>query len=212
MSRLEILEKIRSCGIIAVIRMGDTQKLEKVISAISRGGVKGLEITMTTPNALDVIHRISAELPDDFLIGVGSVLDAQTAVAAIHAGAQFVVSPVFKEEIIEAAHRYDRVVIPGAFTPTEILSAWESGADVVKVFPATVGGPKYFRDILGPLPQVKLTPTGGVNLDNAADFMKAGAFCLGVGTALLNKQFIAENRWDELTQLASKFISKIRIS
>ncbi|MEJ2637554.1 MAG: 2-dehydro-3-deoxyphosphogluconate aldolase, partial [Calditrichia bacterium] len=121
MSRLEILEKIRSCGIIAVIRMGDTQKLEKVISAISRGGVKGLEITMTTPNALDVIHRISAELPDDFLIGVGSVLDAQTAVAAIHAGAQFVVSPVFKEEIIEAAHRYDRVVIPGAFTPTEIL-------------------------------------------------------------------------------------------
>ncbi|MEJ2637794.1 MAG: 2-dehydro-3-deoxyphosphogluconate aldolase, partial [Calditrichia bacterium] len=130
----------------------------------------------------------------------------------IHAGAQFVVSPVFKEEIIEAAHRYDRVVIPGAFTPTEILSAWESGADVVKVFPATVGGPKYFRDILGPLPQVKLTPTGGVNLDNAADFMKAGAFCLGVGTALLNKQFIAENRWDELTQLASKFISKIRIS
>ncbi len=209
MSRIEILGRIKSGGIIAVIRMNNTQKLGRVIEAISAGGVKALEITMTTPHALEVIRQISEDLSGDFLLGVGSVLDAETAVAAIHAGAQFVVSPVFRPEIVAAAHRYDRVVIPGAFTPTEILTAWESGADVVKVFPATVGGPRYFKDVLGPLPQVKLTPTGGVNLQNAAEFMQAGAFCIGVGSALLNKQFIAEERWDELAGLAGKFVENV---
>ncbi len=143
------------------------------------------------------------------MLGAGSVLDPETAALVIHSGADFVVSPATNTEMIKLCNRYGKLVAPGAFTPTEIISAWEIGADIVKIFPATSVGPKYFKDIKGPLPQVRLMPTGGVNLDNAGEFIKNGACCVGIGTALLDKKAIAENNWDVLTQKAESLIKSV---
>jgi 2-dehydro-3-deoxyphosphogluconate aldolase/(4S)-4-hydroxy-2-oxoglutarate aldolase len=206
----EAFDVILSTKVIAVIRMADTEKLAKVIRAVQEGGVKAIEITMTTPDAVNVIHTISKKKSKDILLGAGSVLDPETAALVIHSGADFVVSPVTNPEMIKLCHRYGKLVAPGAFTPTEIISAWEMGADIVKIFPATSVGPKYFRDIKGPLPQVRLMPTGGVNLDNARDFIKNGACCVGIGTALLDKKAIAENNWDVLTQKAESLIKSVK--
>jgi 2-dehydro-3-deoxyphosphogluconate aldolase/(4S)-4-hydroxy-2-oxoglutarate aldolase len=211
MTRQDVVRKLEESGIIAVIRLNDVQKLEQIIGSLLRGGVKAMEITTTTPDAIQIIRTISEKVSSDFFVGVGTVLDPETARAAIQAGAQFVVSPVLNIEVIKMAHRYDRAMIPGAFTPTEILHAWDNGADIVKVFPATTLGPKYFKDIHGPLPQIKLTPTGGVNLDNAADFMRANASCLGVGTALLDKKLIKQSDWKGLTKHASTFVEQVKI-
>lgn len=205
MTRQQILTQIEESGIIAVIRLTDIQKLESIIQALSSGGMNALEITMTTPGAIDIIKALSKNNPSNFLIGAGTVLDPETARMAILAGAQFVVGPTLNIEVIKLTHRYDKVVIPGAFTPTEILTAWDHGADVVKVFPATAVGPKYFKDVLGPLPQVRLTPTGGVSLENAVEFIRAGAFCLGVGSALLDTKMIAESNWKGLADKAAAF-------
>jgi 2-dehydro-3-deoxyphosphogluconate aldolase/(4S)-4-hydroxy-2-oxoglutarate aldolase len=161
---------------------------------------------MTTPGALDAIAAASRALGDEALIGAGSVLDAATARAAILAGARFIFSPTLDVETIEMAHRYDCVAVPGAMTPTEILTAWSAGADVVKVFPANHFGPQYLRDLHGPLPQVKLTPTGGVDLNTAADWIKAGAVAIGVGSSLVKKEFLAGAKWDELSALAKTYI------
>ena len=210
MERQQILNSLISSGIIAVIRLSEDKKIDYIISALSEGGVKSLEITMTTPNAIDIIKNISKKNKGDFLIGVGSVLDPETANAAIHSGAQFIVSPILNVDIIKMGHRYDKVVIPGAFTPTEIINAWESGGDIVKVFPATVLGPKYFKDIHGPMPQVKLSPTGGVNINNAADFIKAGAVCLGVGSALIDKKLVENSDWEELSKRAATLVEEVR--
>jgi 2-dehydro-3-deoxyphosphogluconate aldolase/(4S)-4-hydroxy-2-oxoglutarate aldolase len=160
---------------------------------------------MTTPDALDVIHEVSRKYGDEALIGVGSVLDPETARAAILAGAEFVVGPTLHFGVIEVCQRYDKPVIPGALTPTEIINAWSAGADLVKVFPATGVGPGYFKDVLAPLPQVKLVPTGGVNLDTAAAFIKAGAVALCVGSAMIDKQAVAQKRFDVVTETARKF-------
>jgi len=211
MTRQEVVRNLEASGIIAVIRLNDVKKLEHIVEALSRSGVKAMEITMTTPDAIQIIRTISGKVASDFFVGVGTVLDPETARAAIHAGAQFVVSPILNIEIIKMAHRYDRAMIPGAFTPTEILHAWDNGADIVKVFPATVLGPKYFKDIHGPLPQIKLTPTGGVNLNNAAEFMRANASCLGVGTALLDKELIDKSDWKGLTNHAAAFVEQVKI-
>ena len=208
--RRNIVNQIEECGIVAVIRLDDTKKLQNIISAISDGGVKALEITMTTPNAIEVIKTVSKQISSEFILGAGTVLDPETARAVILAGAEFVVSPVLNFDVIRMAHRYDKAVFPGAFTPSEILTAWENGADIVKVFPATALGPKFFKDIQGPLPQIKLTPTGGVNLDNAAEFIRAGASCLGVGTAMLNKQMIDNSDWDGLAKLAMSFVEAVK--
>lgn len=210
MERQQILNSLISSGIIAVIRLSEDKKIDYIISALSEGGVKSLEITMTTPNAIDIIKNISKKNKGDFLIGVGSVLDPETANTAIHSGAQFIVSPILNVDIIKMGHRYDKVVIPGAFTPTEIINAWESGGDIVKVFPATVLGPKYFKDIHGPMPQVKLSPTGGVNINNAADFIKAGAVCLGVGSALIDKKLVENSDWEELSKRAATLVEEVR--
>ena len=210
MERQQILNSLISSGIIAVIRLSEDKKIDYIISALSEGGVKALEITMTTPNAIDIIKNISKKNKGDFLIGVGSVLDPETANAAIHSGAQFIVSPILNVDIIKMGHRYDKVVIPGAFTPTEIINAWESGGDIVKIFPATVLGPKYFKDIHGPMPQVKLSPTGGVNINNAADFIKAGAVCLGVGSALIDKKLVENSDWEELSKRAATLVEEVR--
>ena len=165
---------------------------------------------MTSPGALGAIEEAVEKLGDRVIIGVGSVLDAVTARLAILAGAGFVVSPVLKPEIIEVCQRYSIPCIPGAFTPTEILAAWETGADVVKIFPATKLGPSFIKDIRGPLPQVKLTPTGGVNLENTGEFIKAGAVFAGVGGALVDKKLVAEKKWADLAQRAAQFIAAVK--
>ncbi len=202
MNRHEIVNRITSEGAVAVVRMADSEKLLRVAEALFRGGLSSLEITMTTPDALKVIEGATDELGDDVLIGVGSVLDSETARLAILAGAKYVVSPILKREIIETAHRYDVPAIPGAFTPTEILQAHEQGADIVKVFPADVVGMAFFKAVKAPLPQVNLMPTGGVSLTNAGDWIKAGACAVGVGSALLDKKAIADENYPVLTENA----------
>ena len=205
MDRINTIQLIEEIGIIAVVRINNADNLIPLVDALCEGGVNAIEITMTTPGAVDLIGIIASKYKDDVIVGAGSVLDPETARAVILAGAQFVVSPVLNIKMIHLTHRYDVAVIPGAFTPTEILKAWENGADVVKIFPATALGPKYFRDIHGPLPQVKLTPTGGVTLENTAEFIKAGACCVGVGSALVTKELFNNNDWIGIKNRAIEF-------
>jgi 2-dehydro-3-deoxyphosphogluconate aldolase/(4S)-4-hydroxy-2-oxoglutarate aldolase len=209
MRKSEILAELTRLGAVAVIRMSDTEKLKKVSEAIHKGGVSALEITMTTPNALAVIESLSKSMGSEIIIGVGSVLDAQTAISAINAGAQFVVSPVFKPDIVETVKKLDIPVMPGAFTPTEIQTAYESGADIVKVFPAEIVGMSFFKSILAPMPHLKLMPTGGVTLTNAGEWLKAGACAVGVGTALLERRAIEENNFVKLTENARLLVKSI---
>lgn len=214
--RTAIMSEIESSGLVAIIRAdgGEVgpQRLVDTCKALRDGGVRVSEITMTSPGALDAIAKASDELAGECIIGVGSVLDAETARAAILAGAQFVVAPTFNAEVLTMAHRYDKPVAPGALTPTEIMTAWESGADVVKIFPANHFGPRYFKDVLAPMPQVKLMPTGGVNLDTAADWLAAGAAALGAGSALVKKDLIAAGDWAALAALAREFVEKVQLA
>lgn len=205
MNRAEVMKRIEDSGIIAVIRLSAVDKLEKIIETLIASGIEALEITMTTPGAIEIIRRLSGRFSDNFILGVGTVLNPDIAEQAIQAGAEFVVSPVLYTAIIKRAKQYDKVCICGAFSPTEIYRAWEAGADVVKIFPAAVLGHRYFKNIHGPLPEIKLSPTGGVNLENAADFIRSGAVCLGIGSALLNKKMIAEGDWKGLTAHARAF-------
>jgi len=207
MNRELILNEVLKRKSVAVIRLKDSTKLKKVIEAISLGGVTVAEITMTVPNAIELIKKITNEVSDEIIIGVGSVLDIQTAKDAIKAGAKYVVSPILKKEIIEVVHEYDAVSMPGCFTPTEIYSAYEYGADVIKVFPADTLGMQFFKGVLAPMPFLKLMPTGGVTLTNAGEWIKAGAVAVGVGTALLNKEAIENENYSVLTDNA-KLISK----
>lgn len=209
MSKEKVLNTIFQTKVIGVIRMSDSEKLLKVIEAVQAGGVKAIEITMTTPDAIDVIKTIVKNKPQDVVIGAGSVLDSETARIAILSGAEFVVSPITNYEMIKVCNRYTIPVAPGAFTPTEIVSAWQIGADIVKIFPATSVGPTYFKDIKGPLPHIHIMPTGGVTLDNAKDFIMNGACCVGIGTALLDKKAIANNVWNTLTENARKLIASL---
>lgn len=209
MTRVQVTEAIAANGVVAVIRMKESDKLEAVVEALAAGGVRALEVTMTVPRAIDMIAQLAPTLPPGFLLGAGTVLDAETARLAILAGAQFVVGPVFRPEVIAVCHRYDVAAMPGCFTPTEILAAWEAGADVVKVFPATALGPGFFKDVRGPLPQVRLMPTGGVTLDNAGDWIRAGAVAVGVGTALLDSKAIAAGNYGILTANARKIVANV---
>ncbi len=210
MGRAETVARIAASGCVAVVRAKSSEQLVDVAKALKEGGIIAIEITMTTPNALEVISKVSKELGSSALVGVGTVLDAETAVEAIEAGAEFVVSPILTPEVIEATHEQERACICGAFTPTEIYAAWTAGAEVVKVFPASVGGPDYFKAIKGPLPQVKLTPTGGVNLTTAGNFIKAGAEFLGVGGELVSKDALATGNWKLITETAARFIDEVR--
>lgn len=202
--------RIETTGLVAVIRADNADQLVDVCQALADGGVDVAEITMTTPGALDAINKASTKLGKHCLIGVGSVLDAETARAAILAGAQFVFAPTFNPAVIEMAHRYDKAVVPGALTPTEVLAAWQAGAEMVKVFPANHFGPTYFKDLLAPMPQLKLTPTGGVDLSTAADWLKAGAAALGVGSALVKKDLIKNKDWAGLTALARQYVEIVK--
>ncbi len=197
------------CGVIAVLRTDSPGQLISTTTALMEGGVTCIEVTMTTPGALDVIREATNKLEGKALIGVGSVLDTQTARAAILAGAEFVVSPILDPDMILLVNRYGKVSIPGAFTPTEILDAWEAGADAVKIFPASVGGPAYLKAIKGPLPQVKLVPTGGVELENIGDFIKAGAEMIAAGGKLAPSKEIKAGQFDAITERARKFVEAV---
>lgn len=206
MTKEEQLRQLVDTGIVAVIRTQDSDELVSICEALVEGGIVGVEITMTSPGATEAIYKASKVLQGKAIIGAGSVLDPETARIAMLAGADFIVSPILNKEVIATCKRYGKIVIPGAFTPTEILAAWEAGADVVKVFPATKLGPSFFKDVRGPLPQVKLTPTGGVDIHNLGDFLKAGAVFVGVGSALVNKGIVAAKDWAGLTGLAADYI------
>jgi 2-dehydro-3-deoxyphosphogluconate aldolase / (4S)-4-hydroxy-2-oxoglutarate aldolase len=201
-SRAEVLDIVLKSRVIAVLRLKDAAALPDIAAALGRGGVKALEVTMTTPGALDAIRAIAAAKAPGTIVGAGTVLDGDAAFAAVEAGADFVVSPVLNPAVVRACREAGVFVAPGAFTPTEILSAWHLGADVVKVFPATSLGPAFFKDVRGPLPAVRLMPTGGVTLENAAEFIRQGACCVGVGTALLDPAAIARKDWEALTGYA----------
>ena len=209
MTRTEATQEIETQGIVAVIRMQDPGRLRAVIDALAAGGVRALEVTMTVPRAIEMIREIAPTLPAGFLFGAGTVLDAETAHRVIDAGAQFVVSPVFRRAVIDACHQHDVPALPGCMTPTEILDAWEAGADIVKVFPATTFGPGYLKDVRAPLPQVKLMPTGGVTLDNAGEWIRAGAVAVGVGSALLDAKAIDAGDYKALEAGARKIVANV---
>jgi len=209
MSREKILEEILKRKAVAVLRVKEADKLAKVIEAIYAGGISVAEITMTVPNAIQLIEQMSNKLDKNIIIGVGSVLNSKTAEDAIKAGARYVVSPIFKKEIIDTAHKFDVPAMPGCFTPTEIQIAYEYGADIVKVFPADVVGMEFFKAILAPMPHLKLMPTGGVTLTNAGDWLKAGACAIGIGSALLDKKAIQENNFSKLTDNAKTIMKSI---
>jgi 2-dehydro-3-deoxyphosphogluconate aldolase/(4S)-4-hydroxy-2-oxoglutarate aldolase len=211
-SKEQYLKQVTDAGVVAVIRANSKDQLLGIAEALLAGGVPSIEVTMSTPKAIAGIEMIADKFGDRAVIGVGTVIDAATAREAIAAGAQFVVSPVFDEEIVATTRRYGKIMIAGAFTPTEILRAWTAGSDVVKVFPSTAVGPGYFKDILAPLPQLRLTPTGGVNLKNAADWIKAGAVFVGAGSSLVTKDALAKNEWSSVFTNAAAFIEVIRVA
>ena len=209
MDRHEQIERIRRTGIFAVIRAEGPEQLVDVGRALQEGGCDLIEVAMTTPDAFSVIDKTVSRLGDEVLVGVGSVLDSETARGAILSGAEYVVGPVINYDVIDTAHRYGKVAIPGAYTPTEALNAYSAGADMVKIFPASVGGPSYIKALKAPMPQLSLVPTGGVKLENVADFMQAGATAVGAGSALVKKDALRSGNLDEIKDTASAFRSRI---
>jgi 2-dehydro-3-deoxyphosphogluconate aldolase / (4S)-4-hydroxy-2-oxoglutarate aldolase len=212
MHREQNLQRVIDGGLVAVVRFAEPGPLVNVLKAIADGGITVAEVTFTVPDALGVIREAKRQLGDRVLLGAGTVLDPETARAAILAGAEFLVSPAVNVDVIRMARRYDKLVMPGAFTPTEILTAWEAGADVVKVFPADILGPAFFRAMRGPLPQVKLMPTGGVDLTTAGEYLKAGAVCLGIGGQLVDAKLVAAGNFDAIRDLAKQYVEAVRVA
>jgi 2-dehydro-3-deoxyphosphogluconate aldolase/(4S)-4-hydroxy-2-oxoglutarate aldolase len=204
------LRHVLECGIVAVVRSPDSRQLVDVVRTLADGGVTVVEITMSVPHALDVLKQVRQALGDRVLLGAGTVLDAETARAVLLAGAEYIVSPTVNLDVIRICRRYDKLVMPGAFTPTEILTAWEAGADIVKVFPADVVGPAFFKALRGPLPQIRVMPTGGVDLDTAAAFLKAGACCLGVGSQLVEPAAVAQGDFARIRDLAQQYVTIVQ--
>lgn len=204
-ARAGIVDDLLARGAVAVIRMRSADQAMRVIEACQAGGVSAVEVTVTTPGALELIAQVARAMPDDVLVGVGSVLDVDTARRAVDAGARYVVSPVFQAEVVEEAHRLGVPALPGAFTPTEIIRAHQAGADVVKVFPAEVLGVAFIKGVLAPMPFLRLMPTGGVTPDNVGDWVRAGAAGVGVGSALLDPALIAAGDFAGLTARARRF-------
>lgn len=210
MTKTEKLDLIRQTGIIAIMRAQGSDQLIAAADAIQAGGVRAIEVTMNTPGALRVIEEASKRYGEEVLFGAGTVLDAETARAAILAGADFVVSPSLNLDMLAMCNRYSIPLTPGCYTPTEMLKAWEAGADMVKLFPASVGGPSLIKAILAPLPQLEIVPVGGVNLDTAADFIRNGAAALGVGSDLVSQKLLDERNMEELTRRAAAFIEQVK--
>jgi 2-dehydro-3-deoxyphosphogluconate aldolase/(4S)-4-hydroxy-2-oxoglutarate aldolase len=210
MSKEDQLQRVLDCGIVAVVRSPDSDQLVEVCRALADGGVTVAEITMTVPDALHVLGQVRAALGDRVLLGAGTILDPETARAALLAGAEYIVAPTVNLEVIRVCQRYSKLVMPGAFTPTEILTAWEAGADVVKVFPADVLGPAFFKAVRAPLPHIRLMPTGGVDLKTAAQFLQAGACCLGIGGQLVEAKAVAERNFERICDLADQYRTIVR--
>jgi 2-dehydro-3-deoxyphosphogluconate aldolase/(4S)-4-hydroxy-2-oxoglutarate aldolase len=203
------LARVLHSGIVAVVRATDGSRLVDVAEALLAGGVEAVEITFTVPGATRVLEHVAHRLEQRVLLGAGTVLDPETARAALLAGARFVVSPTFNRRVVRTGKRYGALCFPGALTPTEILTAWEAGADIVKVFPSELTGPGYLRAIRAPLPQVRLMPTGGVTLDNVAEFIHAGACALGVGGSLVESSAVANANFERITMLAKQFVAAV---
>jgi 2-dehydro-3-deoxyphosphogluconate aldolase / (4S)-4-hydroxy-2-oxoglutarate aldolase len=204
------LERVRQTGIVAVIRAASGDLLVDVAEALLAGGVDVMEVTFTVPQAHQVLARLAERLGSKILLGAGTVLDPETARIALLSGAEFIVSPVVNLDVIRMCRRYDKLAMPGALTPTEVLTAWEAGADVVKIFPSDVAGPAYLKALGGPLPQVRMMPTGGVNLETAAAFLGAGAFALGIGGSLVDPKAVAAGDLSKIESLARQYVDIVR--
>jgi 2-dehydro-3-deoxyphosphogluconate aldolase/(4S)-4-hydroxy-2-oxoglutarate aldolase len=199
------LTRVLQCGIVAVIRAQRGEQLVEVARALHAGGVDVMEVTFTVPRAAHVLECVADELGDQILLGAGTVLDSETARTAFLAGAEFIVSPNTDAKVIRLCRRYGKLAMPGAFTPTEVVRAFEAGADVVKVFPCDVGGPGYLKALHGPLPHIPLMPTGGISLENAAAYLQAGACALGVGGSLVEAKTVEQRDFTRIEELARRF-------
>src|SRR5438309_1026358 len=210
MNKTEVLSALRNLGLVPVLRAESEAQALALADAIAAGGVTTMEVTMTVPGAIRVMRKL-AEARPDLLIGAGTVLDPETARMCILEGAQYVVSPALNVKTIDMCHRYGIAVLPGALTPTEVITAWEAGADVVKIFPASaMGGAKYLKGLKAPLPQVEMIPTGGVSQVTAVEFLEAGAFALGVGADLVDPKMIAKGTPETITENARKYLEIVR--
>jgi 2-dehydro-3-deoxyphosphogluconate aldolase/(4S)-4-hydroxy-2-oxoglutarate aldolase len=211
MPNLKVIQKILDVGLVPVVRATSADEAIAVVEAIKAGGVSVIEITMTVPGAVKVIEKVAERYGKDVLVGAGTVLDPESARTCILAGAEFIVTPSLRASTIEMCKRYSKVIIPGALTPTEVLTAWEAGSDFVKVFPCdNVGGAKYIKALKGPFPQIDLIPTGGVNLNTAAEFITAGSAALAVGSELVDKAAVAAKDFARITENARKFLDAVR--
>lgn len=210
MSRHADLQRVLDCGLVAIIRANSGDQLVNVARALYEGGIDIIEVTCTVPNAVEVLSAVRKDLGNKILLGAGTVLDPETARTAMLAGAEFLVSPTVNLDVIRLAMRYDKLIMPGAYTPTEILTAWEAGAEVIKVFPAEIGGPPYLKAIKGPLPQVRLMPTGGVNLDTLPAFMAAGACAVGLGSSLVEKDALDRGDFTRIRTLAGQYVELLK--
>lgn len=204
------LQRVLDCGAVAIIRAPSGEQLVNVARALYDGGIDVIEVTFTVPGVLDIISAVRKDLGDKILLGAGTVLDTESARAALLAGAEFIVSPTVNTDVIKLCKRYSKMILPGAFTPTEVLTAWEAGADIVKVFPADVGGPSYLKAIHGPLPHVRLLPTGGVNLETVKSFVKAGACAVGLGSSLVEAKAVKDGDFDRIRTLAAQYVELIK--
>jgi 2-dehydro-3-deoxyphosphogluconate aldolase/(4S)-4-hydroxy-2-oxoglutarate aldolase len=210
MTRKEVLSFITEVGIVPVVRTSSAESAVLAVEAIYKGGVRAAEITMTVPGAVKALEKVADKFGDKIVLGAGTVLDPETARACMLAGAQFFVTPSLKIATIQMAKRYSKVICPGALTPTEVLTAWDAGADIVKIFPCgNVGGAKYIKALKGPFPQIEMIPTGGVNLETAGDFLKAGACAVAVGGELVDAKSIKEGRYDVIEQKARQYLETI---
>lgn len=210
MSKQDDLNRVLDSAIVAIIRAPSGELLVDVAKTLYEAGIDVIEVTFTVPGVLDIISQVHRELGDRILLGAGTVLDPESARAAFLAGAQFLVTPCVNTDVIRMANRYDKLVMSGAFTPTEVLTAWEAGADIVKVFPADIGGPSYLKSLHGPLPQIKLLPTGGVNLETLPDFLNAGACAVGLGSSLVEKQAVIDGDLGRIRELASQYVALVK--
>lgn len=211
-NKSEIIKALLDSSVIAVIRMQDPTKTKHVIEALHLGGINCIEITMTVPGAVELISNFSKTMPTDIIIGAGTVTNDSVAETVIEAGAQFVVSPILNLNIIKTCKKFNIVCIPGCFTPTEIFTAREAGADIIKVFPARSLGPRFLKDIAGPFPDIKLMPTGGITVENVGEWISAGAAGVGIGSELLDKTAIAEERYEILTEKAKTLVKNIKLA
>lgn len=210
MKKETAFQKLADCGVAAVIRAQSDTQLMDIAKALIEGGVIGVEVTMSTPKAISGIGKLVDALGDKCVVGVGTILDAGTCAEAIHAGAEFVVSPIMDVKIIETIRRLGKISMPGAYTPTEIFTAHSAGADVVKIYPGNMCGPAYVKDLLAPMPFLRLMPSGGVDVKNVGEWLKAGAVMVGAGSSLVTKDAMSKGDWGAIASMAKQFVDAVK--